>query len=378
MTPTTESTQNRVIQPRVNWRQVGLFIGLTFGFTYVLDLLLQLVGGYGSSSTTTFLQLQMMLPAFFAIFLGMFIFTDSPFYFHKPMPDGRPDRARGFFYLYLALTVFYVILAAISALAPSLAQLVAQLRTLPMILGLLGLIVFRVFKGREAFARANMRGGHFMDWVLFTLAFVAFYALQTGLNMLFNLGQPVDLSLLAAQIGTSMSGPALLIMLAIQTILEGSLLGLVVAFGEEYGWRGFLQGQLTRLGKKRGVLLLGLIWGAWHYPAIWMGHNYPGQPIAGTIAMTLYCVLLAFVLGYVVLKTGSVWLAAFLHAINNQTNSFFNSLVYTSNDPIFSFGLGLYGLATLAVIVLLLLRDPVWKDTPAQTQLAEPAASQVA
>jgi hypothetical protein len=82
-------------QPKVNWRQVGLFIGLTFGFTYGLDLILQLSGGYGSTSTMIFLQLQMLLPAFFAMFLGMFVFTDSPFYIHKPMPDGRADRARG-------------------------------------------------------------------------------------------------------------------------------------------------------------------------------------------------------------------------------------------------------------------------------------------
>ena len=106
-------------QPKVNWRQVGLFIGLTFGFTYVLDLILQLIGGYGSTNTIIFLQLQMFLPAFFAIFLGMFVFTDSPFYYRNPMPDGHADRARGFFYLYMALTLFFAVLAAVSALAPS-------------------------------------------------------------------------------------------------------------------------------------------------------------------------------------------------------------------------------------------------------------------
>lgn len=371
MIPSNVSAQPRVNQPKVNWRQVGLFLGLTFGFTYGLDLILQWIGGYGIASTTTFLQLQMMLPAFFAILLGLFVFKDSPFYFRKPMPDGRPDRARGFFYLYLALTVFYAGLAAFSALVPSQSLLVAQLRTLPMILGLLGLLLFRVFKGRDSFARANMRGGAFLDWVFFTLAIVAFYALQTALNMLFNLGQTVDLNQLAAQLNTPIAGAPFVILLAVQTILQGSLLGLVVAFGEEYGWRGFLQGQLVRLGKKRGILILGLIWGAWHYPAIWMGHNYPGHPIAGTIAMTIYCVLLAFVLGYVVLKTGSIWLAAFLHAVNNQTNSFFTVLIYKPADPITSFGLGLYGLAVLAVIVLFLLRDPIWKDTPAETPLTE-------
>jgi uncharacterized protein len=366
MTSSSVSTQ-----PKVNWRQVGLFIGLTFGFTYALDLVLQLTGGYGSPSTTVFLQLQMFLPAFFAIFLGMFIFTDSPFYFHKPMPNGRVDRARGFFYLYMALTLVFVALAVISVLAPAQQSLVSQLQTLVMIVGLLGLVFFRIFKGKEAFARANMRGGRFLDWVIYGGAIVAFLALQTGLNALFHLGTSVDPDQLAAQLGVQMAGSTLVIILAFQMILEGSLIGLIIAFGEEYAWRGFLQAQLIRLGKKRGVLLVGLIWGAWHYPVIWMGHNYPGHPIAGTFLMTLFCVLLAFVLGHAVLKTGSVWLAAFMHALVDQTANYFGGFIYTASDPIFSFGVGLYGLATLAIVVLLLLRDPVWKDAVVVSEKSE-------
>ncbi len=362
-----------ISQPKVNWRQVSLFAGLTFVFTFALDLALYLLGWYGSGMRVMLLQLQMFLPAFFATLLGLFVFKDSPFYLHNPMPDGRRDRARGFFFLYIAITLSYVVLAVLSAILPGSQALLSSLTSIPMLLGLVGLILFRVFKGREAFARANLRGGRLLDWVIYGGAIVAFLALQTGLNALFHLGKPVDLDLVAAQMGTQMAGSTLVIVLAFQMILEGSLLGLVIAFGEEYGWRGFLQDQLTRLGKKRGVLLVGLIWGAWHYPVIWMGHNYPGQPVLGTLLMTIFCVLMAFVLGHAVLKTGSVWLAAFMHAIVNQTTAYFTGMIYTPADPIFSFGLGLYGMATLAVIVLLLLRDPVWKDTPAVETLSEPA-----
>ncbi len=360
------TTLSETNQPKVNWKQVGLFIGLTFGFTIALDLALQLGSGYGSTSTTIFLQLQMLLPAFFAMFLGMFVFTDSPFYFRKPMPDGRADRARGFFYLYMILTLFFVILAALSIMSPDLTNFVNQMINLPIILGVLGMVFFRVLKGRDAFARANLRGGRFVDWVIYGGAIVVFLAIQTGLNALFHLGTPVDANLLATQMGTAMSGTTLVIVLAVQMIVVGSLMGLVIAFGEEFGWRGFLQSQLIRLGKKRGVLILGLIWGAWHYPVIWMGHNYPGQPVLGTLMMTIFCVLLAYVLGHAMLKTGSIWLVAFMHAIVNQTASFFGGVIYVPNDQIFSFGIGLYGLATLAVVVFFLLRDPVWKDIPAQ------------
>ena len=36
--------------------------------------------------------------------------------------------------------------------------------------------------------------------------------------------------------------------------------------------------------------------------------------------------------------------------------------VYKPSDVIFSFGAGIYGMACLAIIVALLLRDPVWMD----------------
>ena len=90
------NTNIEISSSKVNWRQVGLFVGLTFSFTFALDLALQLLGGYGAGLTMIFLQLQMFLPAFFAIVLGLFVFKDSPFYFQHPMPDGRHDRARGF------------------------------------------------------------------------------------------------------------------------------------------------------------------------------------------------------------------------------------------------------------------------------------------
>jgi membrane protease YdiL (CAAX protease family) len=43
-------------------------------------------------------------------------------------------------------------------------------------------------------------------------------------------------------------------------------LGLLGAYGEELGWRGFLLPELSSaIGPRRGTLLHGLIWGAWHW-----------------------------------------------------------------------------------------------------------------
>lgn len=52
----------------------------------------------------------------------------------------------------------------------------------------------------------------------------------------------------------------------------------MIAIGEEYGWRGYV---LPRLMKKFNVfyssIILGLIWGLWHYPAYLIGTGVPLQ-----------------------------------------------------------------------------------------------------
>jgi CAAX protease family protein len=113
----------------------------------------------------------------------------------------------------------------------------------------------------------------------------------------------------------------------------------------------------------RGVLVLGVIWGAWHWPLILMGYNYPGHPLLGLLLMALYTTGLAIVLGYAVLKTGSILLSSYLHALNNQVVAFIVAIGFKPFDNAFSFMIGIYGLVTLAIVALIILRDPVWRGT---------------
>ena len=92
-----------------------------------------------------------------------------------------------------------------------------------------------------------------------------------------------------------------------------------------------------------------------------MGYNYPGQPILGSIAMVIWCILLAYFLAYAVFKSNGIWTAAYLHALNNQALSFFMMTMVMPPSLLFSFGMGVPGLVLGAIVVLLILRDPVWK-----------------
>jgi len=208
--------------------------------------------------------------------------------------------------------------------------------------------------------------------LLLGLAVIAFMGLQTALNWLFKLGSQPDLSSLYAQgSAAGMSDSLFSVVLTAQTVLLGPFLGLLITLGEEYGWRGYLQPALTKMGRVRGVLLVGIIWGIWHAPIILMGYNYPNHPVLGSLLMVLLCIGLAFILGFAVLKAKGVWIAAFLHALFNQVSSYFMGLIYTPRDTAFSFGIGLPGLLLMALVVLLLLRDPVWRQSDDES---EPAA----
>lgn len=340
-----------------NKKSVFWFLGLTFGLTWLLDLLIYLHGDYTAPLVSFLVQLSSLMPAFSGILLGLFAFPKSPIYYRS-----HTGRGRWFYYFFLALTVIFAIGILALWLFPAQESILMVVGTLPMVFGLLGLlllVVLRSIAGREGMTRVWLNWGNWRYWLWFGLGFVAFYILQVVLNALVGMG-PSKMEI--ANPAPGLDPGANLILLVVMVVVVGSVVGIVIGFGEEYGWRGYLQNELFKLGRVRGVLLLGVIWGIWHWPVILMGHNYPDHPLLGVVLMTLYTMGSGVVLGYAVLKSGSVLLAAFLHAINNQVANFlFIQLGFTSYDSVYSFGLGIYGIAMITIIALIILRDPIWR-----------------
>ncbi len=339
-----------------NWRHVGVFLGLTFGLTWLLDLAIYLRGGLSIPGISIIQQLQTLLPAFSAITLGLFFFPESPIYHSRPA-----GRARWFYYYLLLLTVVYTLGALVVWLSPaqSTSVLVAAIAQILALLGLLVLVVLRFVAGRQAMARVWLAWGKRRYWLIFGLGLIAYYALQVALNALFGLG---GTKLAPISVPPGLSPAALIILGTVQSVLLAPVLAIVIFFGEEYGWRGYLQNELIKIGRVRGVLLVGVIWGAWHWPLILMGVNYPGHPLLGVLLMTLYSTGNAVVLGYAVLRSGSVLLSAYLHGLIDQLINFIVALGFRPYDPAFSFGIGIYGIAMLALVAFLILRDPTWRS----------------
>lgn len=88
-------------------------------------------------------------------------------------------------------------------------------------------------------------------------------------------------------------------------------------FGEEYGWRYFLQPLLSeKTGKRKGCIILGVIWAFWHFPLCFF-YTTPQDILLNFSGQLITCMSLAIFLGYVFINTENVWIVAFLHAMNN-------------------------------------------------------------
>ncbi|PFG18368.1 phosphoenolpyruvate synthase [Propionicimonas paludicola] len=150
--------------------------------------------------------------------------------------------------------------------------------------------------------------------------------------------------------------------LAATLLLQGALAGITInalfAFGEEYGWRGVLAGELRPLGVLRSNLVIGVLWGLWHAPIIiLMGHNYGDQWALGVPMMVAWTVPLSFLLTWVKERTGSVLAPAMLHGAYNGTIGIF-ALLIIGGDLFIALPMGWLLVAVLTILAIIAWRFP--------------------
>ena len=107
--------------------------------------------------------------------------------------------------------------------------------------------------------------------------------------------------------------------------------------GEEPGWRGFaLPRWQERCGPLVGTLILGLVWGLWHFPLFLLpGYNGAGTGFVGIgipfIAFVIGTMALAVIFTWVFNQTrGSLLLVMLLHASINTAFNAFRSMLFLS------------------------------------------------
>ncbi len=277
---------------KINIKKIGLFIGLTFFFCWLMVALFFTFGGkWGTPASFGLTTIYMFIPMAVAIIVQKFVYKES---LKEPMR------------ISFKLNRWFV---------------VAWL--LPPVVAFSTLGVSLLFPGVE-YSR-EMVGMFERFKSLLTSEQLAQMEIQAS-NLPIH---PIWLSLL-------------------QGLVAGVTINAIFGFGEELGWRGFLQRELGYMGFWKSSAIIGAIWGIWHAPIILQGHNYPEHPAVGVFMMTIWCILLAPIFSYVRLKAKSVIAAAIIHGSFNATAGLAIMVLRGGNDLL----IGVTGLAGFIILII--------------------------
>lgn len=159
-----------------------------------------------------------------------------------------------------------------------------------------------------------------------------------------------------------------LVALQIAALPLATVVNLVPALGEELGWRGWLLPKVMPLGTVPALLVMGVIWGAWHAPLILLGYNYPDAPgWLGVASMIGMCTVVGAVFGWLRLRSGSVWPAAVAHGAFNAAGGTY-LLFARAGEPIDTTQATILGwsgwIVPLVLVVVLVARGGFTAERP--------------
>ena len=165
----------------------------------------------------------------------------------------------------------------------------------PMVLAILGAVIFYIiFPDR-------------LDW--------------SGSYMAIQMGEEAMAELQA----TGITVPILTIITIVQACSYVPIINGLLGLGEEVGWRGVMYPMLKdKLGRVKGMILGGVIWGAWHWPIMVLagyeyGLEYWGAPFLGMAMFCLYATVGGIILDVLYERTKCIWVPSVGHGAINAT-----------------------------------------------------------
>ncbi len=283
-------------------KQFIIFLIVAYGVTYLMGLLMW--AGYGKSDLSVFPNAQMMYPA--AGIMLAYLITRSD------------DRLvpKGFYRCFILLTVVMIAAAVMSVISPQ--ELETATGSISvwylavnyiLIGGSVLCWIFLLIAGKERWAAYGLRWRNWKWAVACILLFLFLYFLRTAIS--YGLGGQLEM------FGAIMTSSYTWIYIA--TMPVNFLLVFVAFFGEEYGWRYYMQPFLQRkFGLRGGVLLLGVVWGLWHLPVDFFYYVSPDQGVIMVVSQIITCVTLGIFFAWAYMKTNNIWVPVILHFMNNN------------------------------------------------------------
>ncbi len=196
------------------------------------------------------------------------------------------------------------------------------------------------------------------------LGVVTLYTIALVLSIMFG-SKPASCGFLSDIESTATKALLILVML-ILGLIAGSTINMIVAVGEEAGWRGLLLDMLSpRIGTANSAIVIGIIWGLWHAPLVLAGYDYsiPGVgsciiPAKGPVALivfTLTAISFTQLLVLLRVKTESTLSSAAAHGTINAIAGLYSLLIAGSALITPPAGLSVAASASILVIILNLI-----------------------
>ena len=285
-------------------RQLLIFILVAYGVTYAMGLLTW-YGSVVSAELSAFPNAQMYYPAAGVMLAYM-------------ITRWRDDMLPKWFFLcFTLLTIAMLLCAVLSVFLPMQPtglndQSVSMWAVISQYIIIGGTILCWIPLLASGRKRRAVYGLGWKQWKTSLLCILLFLALYFGRAAIFYLAEgQIDMIVKIVQ------DPATWIYLLIMPI--NFFLAFTPFFGEEYGWRYYLQPILQkRFGLRGGVLLLGVAWGIWHVFLDFFFYTTPDRGLIMLVSQTITCVTLGIFFAWAYLKTNNIWVPVILHFLNNN------------------------------------------------------------
>jgi uncharacterized protein len=227
--------------------------------------------------------------------------------------------------------------------------------------------IVRKFINKERFKDPMMKFGSWKPYLQVALFIPLLYIIIYAITCLF---YPLDLTLKTFMIQAGIEEMPLdpfLFILAffVLTLIVIPSINFIPAFGEEFGWRGYLLTRLLPLGREKALVISSIIWGLWHLPFVFLidYNSYPDKIVGGLI-FTALITLLGIYIGALALKNKSIFLASYMHGIFNAQYHGIWIIIYPNYNHLIGGGEGLIGVIVLLPVALYYLRKAEFSSFP--------------
>mgnify|MGYP000541426226 CR=1 FL=1 len=196
---------------------------------------------------------------------------------------GKGDKTvpKWFYLFFIVLTGAMAVVSVLSVMMPDELVVVGGMGVSLWSLAInyllmLGSVVFWILllaAGKERRRAYGLNGNMWKKSILMLLLFVALFFGRTALSCALS-GQMGIFTLV-------LTTPSTWVMMGV--ILLNFFLVVPAFFGEEYGWRYYLQPLLQKkFGLRGGVVILGIVWGLWHLPVDFFLLHITGDGASGS------------------------------------------------------------------------------------------------